>query len=95
MVDHVEPVTEASELAYKAFNLRAVHGAGRRNNPCPVCTAAAGGKRIMCNALKGQGSVQRARRVIAERIVEAGGTPDLPGWHGKEPDPVREHGREW
>lgn len=65
--DHVIPVTERPELARELSNLRAAHG---WPHPCPVCSAAAmarGGKPVCCNELKQSGTVERARRKIAER----------------------------
>ena len=93
--DHVIPVTEDPALAFKASNLRAVHGSGRKNNPCETCTTAAHGLLIYCNAVKQAGSVERARRIIAAKIVAEGGIPDLPGWENGRALPPREPGREW
>jgi hypothetical protein len=67
-IDHVESVTEHPEQAWELRNCRPAHGSPR--NPCPVCSAAAGGRRIYCNQLRGSGSIERARRIIAERIAE-------------------------
>lgn len=71
-VDHLEPVTEKPELMWVLSNCRPAHGVNRgKSNPCPQCSAAAG-RKIHCNQLRGMGSVERARRIIAERIAEHG-----------------------
>ena len=84
-IDHVEPVTERPELTYVLSNCRPAHGAP--GNPCPQCSAAAG-RSIHCNQLRGMGSVERARRIIAERIAEHGAGRPAPV---RGPDP----GRAW
>lgn len=68
--DHLEPVTENPAAAWSRANTRAAHGAP--GNPCKTCSAAAG-RRVFCNQLRGYGSVERARRIIAEKIAEHGG----------------------
>ena len=84
-VDHVIPVTEQPGLAYAMSNCRPAHGAP--GNPCRECSAAAG-RSIHCNQLRGMGSVERARRIIAERIAEHASA---------RPAPVRrtDPGRSW
>ena len=62
-MDHLEPVTEHPERTWSLEHVRPAHGAP--GNPCPVCSAAAG-RKIHCNQLRGMGSVERARRIIAE-----------------------------
>ena len=79
-VDHLEPQTENPGAAGNFALCRPAHGAP--GNPCPQCSAAAGGKKIFCNQLRGMGSVERARRIIAERITE----------HAA---PARDPGRPW
>lgn len=64
-VDHLTPVTEGGD-EWDIRNCRPAHGAP--GNPCPVCSLQAGSK-IVCNQLRGMGSVARARRIIAERIA--------------------------
>lgn len=56
-VDHVEPVTERPELAFSLANLRPAHGSRNRCLTCGQC----------CNQLKAGMSVERARRIIAQR----------------------------
>lgn len=63
--DHVIAVTERPDLAWKMSNCRPAHGAP--GNPCPVCTELAGGRPVYCNQIRGGLSVDRARRLIAER----------------------------
>lgn len=84
-VDHLEPVTENPERAWELRNCRPAHGSPR--NPCPVCSAAAG-RKIHCNQLRGMGSVERARRIIAERIADRN-----PPRKREIPDPAA--GRAW
>ncbi len=87
-VDHLQPVTEHPELMWVLSNCRPAHGANRGvSNPCPQCSAAAG-RSIHCNQLRGMGSVERARRIIAERIAEHGAGRPAPV---RGPDP----GRAW
>lgn len=56
--DHLVPVTENPALAWVMSNCRPAHGAP--GNPCPQCG-------IYCNQVRGGLSVERARRIIAER----------------------------
>jgi hypothetical protein len=79
--DHLEPVTENSERALDASNLKAAHGM----KPCPVCSQAAG-KPVRCNQIRGAMSVARARRIIEERTGLK---------IGKEARPQVDNGREW
>jgi hypothetical protein len=95
-VDHVKSVTEHPELMWALSNARPAHGAARIGNPCPVCSAAAG-TGIHCNQLRGGYSVERARKIIAEKIARHGGRtakrygePAEPGKPGPSPE-----GREW
>jgi hypothetical protein len=65
--DHVISVTERPDLDLAASNLKAAHG---WPHPCETCSAAAvarGGKPVYCNEVKQAMSLERARRVIAER----------------------------
>jgi hypothetical protein len=82
--DHVIPVTERPDLAWDIRNCRPAHGAP--GNKCPTCLQ-------NCNQLKGGYSVERARRIIAERMVAAHSPAALP----PSGDPVTEKdtGREW
>jgi hypothetical protein len=84
-IDHVQPVTERPDLAYVLSNCRPAHGAP--GNPCPQCSAAAG-RKIHCNQLRGMGSIERARRIIAERIAEHAAAKSVAV---RDPDP----GRSW
>lgn len=77
-VDHLEPVTEHPELLWDIRNCRPAHGAP--GNKCPVC-------RQNCNQLRGWGTPERARRIIAERTPAAARKP--------EKAPVRDAGRDW
>lgn len=65
-IDHLEPITENMALAWELKNCRPSHGAPR--NPCSLCSQKAG-KPIFCNQIRGMGSVERARRIIAEKIA--------------------------
>jgi hypothetical protein len=67
-VDHLVPVTEDPAKSWDPRNCRPAHGVSRRPNPCPVCSIAAG-QPIYCNQIRGMGSVERAQRIIAERIA--------------------------
>lgn len=82
-VDHVESVTEHPELIFALSNCRPAHGAP--GNACPVCSKAAG-IAINCNGIKGGYSLERARRIIAERT----GITQPP----RKPK-TEESGREW
>jgi 5-methylcytosine-specific restriction endonuclease McrA len=62
-VDHVESVTEHPERAWELSNCRPAHGSPK--NRCPTCLQ-------YCNQLRGAMSPERARRLIAERMAEAG-----------------------
>lgn len=75
--DHVIPFTERPDLAMSSSNLRPAHGsAGSQKNPCPTPTCG-----LNCNNIRGMGSIERARRIIASRQKDA---PE-----------VIEDGREW
>jgi hypothetical protein len=89
-VDHLEPVTEDPALAWRLENCRPAHGAP--GNPCPVCSGQAG-QRIFCNQIRSMGSVDRARRIIAEKIeARQGRKTKKPG----SPQRVRKDpGRVW
>ena len=87
--DHIESVADRPDLAWERGNIRAAHGAGRRLNPCPVCSPAAG-RPVYCNQLRGGYSVERARRIIAEWIAGNQGAP--PQGRLK---PSSEAGRAW
>jgi hypothetical protein len=76
-VDHLESVTERPELMYVVANGRPAHGSP--GNKCPVCG-------LHCNQVRGAYSVERARRIIAERA----GLKEPP----RKPKP-EETGREW
>jgi len=88
-VDHLIPKTEGGD-PWDLRNCRPAHGSGpgRRANPCPVCSRQAG-RPIYCNQIRAYGSVERARRIIAERLAAAGVRNPAPG------QAVRETGREW
>lgn len=77
-VDHLEAVTERPELAWVLSNCRPAHGAP--GNRCPVC-------HLNCNQIRGGYSVERARRIIAERAAAV--TPPK----AAPPDP--DAGRDW
>jgi hypothetical protein len=77
-VDHLVPQTDGGDV-WDMGNVKAAHGSGRKPNGCLVCSAAM--KRpVYCQTLRGAYSVERARRIIAERIILAGGVPDIPGF---------------
>lgn len=92
-VDHVIPVTEGG-AEWDLANCRPAHGISRRPNPCPVCSPEAG-RPIFCNQIRGGLSVERARRIIAERV----GSGNPPGTGnarpGARPKPDAGAGREW
>jgi hypothetical protein len=69
--DHLVPATERPGRTWKISEFRPAHGAP--GNPCPACTELADGP-VYCNQLRGMGSVDRARRIIAER-TSGGKTP--------------------
>jgi 5-methylcytosine-specific restriction endonuclease McrA len=75
-VDHVQSITEHPELAWVLSNCRPAHGSPR--NKCRTCHQ-------FCNQLKGGYSLERARRLIAERS----GQPQQP----VQPPP--DQGRAW
>lgn len=75
--DHLEPQTERPDLIFVLSNLRPAHGTP--NNRCPVCNA-------NCNQLRGGYSIERAKRIIAERYP-------VKGAH-ERPEP-RPEGRVW
>lgn len=75
-VDHLQSVTEHPELAFTLANCRPIHGVP--GNRCPVCRQA-------CNQLKSGYSLERARRIVAERT----------GQPPPERKPPGESGREW
>jgi hypothetical protein len=80
--DHSQARTEGGK---DGSNIQPAHGSGRGKgrNPCPVCSLAAG-RPVFCNQLKGGYSVERARRIIAERITANGNIADFPGIPGYE-----------
>lgn len=78
-MDHVQPVTEHPDLAFSLANLRPAHGS---KNRCPVCGQC-------CNQLKAGMSVERARRIIAERMRNRPVAPP------RNPGPPPDSGREW
>lgn len=78
-VDHVEPVTEHPERAFSISNMRPAHGS---RNRCPECGQC-------CNQLKGGMSVERARRIIAERMEKR------PAPVPRQDGPRGEPGRDW
>jgi hypothetical protein len=84
-VDHVVVTAERPELAWKISNCRPAHGAPR--NPCLVCSAECG-QPIYCNQIRGALSIERARRIIAERAAAA-----TPPERAAPPD--RGAGRDW
>jgi hypothetical protein len=83
--DHLIPVTERPDLEFDLSNCRPAHGAP--GNACPVCE-------INCNQVRGGLSVERARRIIAERA----GNEKKPGARnrpGPEPREIPDAGRPW
>jgi hypothetical protein len=77
--DHLLSVREHPDLEWDVSNIRPIH-----HKPCPVCTAAAG-RRISCNYIKGYGTLETARRIVAERTGLTVGevsveTPDSDWW---------------
>jgi hypothetical protein len=76
-VDHVIASTERPDLVWDLRNCRPAHGAP--GNPCLQCSAACGQK-IYCNQLRGGFTIERARRIIAERAAaHAAGKTRRPG----------------
>jgi 5-methylcytosine-specific restriction endonuclease McrA len=80
--DHLKSVADHPELAWTLTNIRPAHGAP--GNRCPVCHQ-------NCNQLRGPMSVERARRVIAERAAAGQGAPAAQ----PRPKPEPGAGREW
>lgn len=78
-VDHVESVTEHPELALSVANMRPAHGSRNRCAACGQC----------CNQLKAGMSVERARRIIAQRMA-ARPVPQRP-----QPAAPADAGRPW
>jgi hypothetical protein len=84
--DHLIPVTERPDLEFDLSNCRPAHGAP--GNSCPVC-------RVNCNQVRGGLSIDRARRIIAER---AAGNAKAPGTRASTPPerrPDPDAGRPW
>jgi hypothetical protein len=79
--DHLIPLAERPDLAWELSNCRPAHG--MPGNRCPVCGMA-------CNQIRGGLSVERARRIIAERTAQRQRT--RPQGRPK-PDPAA--GRPW
>ena len=77
-VDHLIVVTERPDLEWDLANCRPAHG---YPHSCPVC-------HLNCNQIRGGYSVDRAKRIIAERIAK-----NLPPKNRREPDP--DAGRPW
>lgn len=78
-VDHLESVTDHPELKYVVANCRPAHGTP--GNRCPVCKA-------NCNQIRGGYSIERAKRILAERYPVKGQEPP----RKPKPDDL---GREW
>ena len=78
-VDHVIAVAERPELEWELSNCRPAHNAP--HNRCPVCG-------LGCNQIRGALSIERAKRIIAERIAE-----NAPPRGRPEPD--TQAGRPW
>lgn len=84
-VDHVIPLTERPDLVFSLANCRPIHDDKSR---CPVCQQ-------NCNSVKAGMSLERARRIISERIAaqdagrrtEARTPPQVPKY--------RDKGRPW
>jgi len=82
---HLIPVTERPDLTWDLRNIRPVHGVP--GNKCYQCDPVKG---MNCNGIMGAGSLERARRIIAEKIAASGRVPPSP--------PAREipaAGRDW
>jgi hypothetical protein len=76
-VDHLESITEHPELAWDIRNCRPIHALPY--NRCRQCKGNGN-----CNGVKGGYSLERARKIIAERN---GSKPP--------PEPPAETGRAW
>lgn len=76
-VDHLESLTEHPELTWVLSNCRPIHA--KPYNPCPTC-------HMGCNGIKGGYSLERARRIWAERTGQKPAKPEPP------PEAA---GREW
>jgi hypothetical protein len=87
-------MAENPDQEWRIADFRPAHGAP--GNPCAQCTAGAG-QAIYCNQLRGGFSVERARRVIAERIAaNKAGKGTKKGRPGPAPDdPEQGAGRPW
>lgn len=79
-IDHVIPLSECAVQGIAPFdqrNLACIH----HSKPCAECQAAAlalGNKAGFCNAMKGAGSLERARQLVANRtgLTVYGVAPD-------------------
>jgi hypothetical protein len=60
-IDHVIPLAERPDLMFSLENCRPIHGT---RNKCFQCDPVKG---LNCNSVKGGMSLERARRIVAER----------------------------
>ncbi len=77
----MKSVADRPDLAWDLRNIRPAHGAP--GNRCPVCHQ-------NCNQLKGPMGIDRARRIIAERMAEGKGARPA-----TRPEPESQAGRPW
>lgn len=88
--DHVISYADRPDLAWRAENIKAAHGAP--GNPCPVCTPECG-RRVFCNQLRQAMSVERFRRILAEMRAAHAAGKGAP--QQDRPKPESQAGREW
>ena len=85
---HLIPVTERPDLTWDLGNIRPIHGVP--GNRCYQCSE----NGMNCNGIMGMGSVERARRIIAEKVAgKQGKVP--PSAPAAPPGRKIPEGREW
>ena len=86
---HVIPITERPDLTFSLANIRPVHGVP--GNRCYQCSK----NGINCNGIMGMGTVERARRIIAEKVAGKQGKDRPPAPAAPPGREIPEPGRDW